>query len=85
MGEQPGQVLVRRWPGTRVGLGRPHITCAHDQYSNQVCQRIGPGQKDFRAGLGSTYEVNGAQVACGGVPTASATVYIISNVLMPKS
>ena len=47
--------------------------------------RIGPGQKDFRAGLGSTCEVNGAQVVCGGVHTANTTVYIISNVLMPKS
>ena len=37
------------------------------------------------AKMGSTYEVNGAQVVCGGVHTANATVYIISNVLMPKS
>lgn len=34
---------------------------------------------------GSTYTVNGADVVCGNVQTANATVYIISSVLMPKS
>ena len=37
------------------------------------------------AKMGSTYKVNGAKVVCGDVPTANATVYIISSVLMPKS
>jgi uncharacterized surface protein with fasciclin (FAS1) repeats len=32
-----------------------------------------------------TYTVNGADVVCGNVQTANATVYIISSVLMPKS
>ena len=32
-----------------------------------------------------TYSVNGAQVVCGNVQTANATVYIISTVLMPPS
>jgi uncharacterized surface protein with fasciclin (FAS1) repeats len=31
-----------------------------------------------------TYTVNGADVVCGDVQTANATVYIISSVLMPK-
>jgi uncharacterized surface protein with fasciclin (FAS1) repeats len=35
--------------------------------------------------MGSTYEVNGANVVCGNVQTANATVYIIDTVLMPPS
>jgi uncharacterized surface protein with fasciclin (FAS1) repeats len=34
---------------------------------------------------GGTYTVNGADVVCGNVQTANATVYIISSVLMPAS
>jgi uncharacterized surface protein with fasciclin (FAS1) repeats len=38
------------------------------------------------AGSGESYKVNGkASVVCGNVQTANATVYIIDNVLMPKS
>jgi uncharacterized surface protein with fasciclin (FAS1) repeats len=36
------------------------------------------------AKMGSSYTVNGADVICGNVQTANATVYIISSVLMPK-
>lgn len=32
-----------------------------------------------------TYTVNGADVVCGNVQTANATVYIINSVLMPSS
>ena len=35
--------------------------------------------------MGSTYEVNAADVVCGNVQTANATVYIINTVLMPPS
>ena len=35
--------------------------------------------------MGSTYEVNSADVVCGNVQTANATVYIINTVLMPPS
>src|SRR5580658_6142137 len=35
--------------------------------------------------MGSTYEINSADVVCGNVGTASATVYIIGSVLMPPS
>ncbi len=35
--------------------------------------------------MGSTYEVNTADVVCGNVQTANATVYIINTVLMPPS
>jgi uncharacterized surface protein with fasciclin (FAS1) repeats len=34
---------------------------------------------------GGTYKVNGADVVCGNVQTANATVYIINAVLMPPS
>src|SRR6516225_10594544 len=35
--------------------------------------------------MGGTYEVNSADVVCGNVQTANATVYIINTVLMPPS
>ena len=35
--------------------------------------------------MGSTYEVNSADVVCGNVQTANATVYIINTVLTPPS
>ncbi|HEV2254545.1 MAG TPA: fasciclin domain-containing protein [Streptosporangiaceae bacterium] len=35
--------------------------------------------------MGGTYEVNAADVVCGNVQTANATVYIINTVLMPPS
>jgi uncharacterized surface protein with fasciclin (FAS1) repeats len=35
--------------------------------------------------MGSTYQVNRADVVCGNVQTANATVYIINTVLMPPS
>jgi len=37
------------------------------------------------ARMGATYEVNSADVVCGNVQTANATVYIINTVLMPPS
>lgn len=37
------------------------------------------------AGSGDNLTVNGAQVICGGVKTANATVYLIDTVLMPAS
>jgi uncharacterized surface protein with fasciclin (FAS1) repeats len=37
------------------------------------------------ARMGSTYEVNTAQVVCGNVHTANATVYIINSVLTPPA
>ena len=35
--------------------------------------------------MGGMYEVNSADVVCGNVQTANATVYIINTVLMPPS
>jgi uncharacterized surface protein with fasciclin (FAS1) repeats len=43
------------------------------------------GAKVTPALMGSTYEVNSADVVCGNVQTANATVYIINTVLMPPS
>jgi uncharacterized surface protein with fasciclin (FAS1) repeats len=37
------------------------------------------------ARMGGTYQVNKADVVCGNVQTANATVYIINTVLMPPS
>jgi uncharacterized surface protein with fasciclin (FAS1) repeats len=36
------------------------------------------------SGSGESYKVNDADVVCGNVQTANATVYIIDTVLMPK-
>ncbi|WP_371400463.1 fasciclin domain-containing protein [Kribbella sp. NBC_00662] len=36
-------------------------------------------------GSGNTLKVNGANVICGGVRTANATVYLIDSVLMPPA
>jgi uncharacterized surface protein with fasciclin (FAS1) repeats len=36
-------------------------------------------------GSGDDLQVNGANVICGGVQTANATVYLIDEVLMPQS
>ncbi len=36
-------------------------------------------------GSGDNLKVNGADVICGGVQTANATVYLIDQVLMPQS
>jgi uncharacterized surface protein with fasciclin (FAS1) repeats len=36
------------------------------------------------SGSGESYKVNDANVVCGNVKTANATVYIIDSVLMPK-
>ena len=35
------------------------------------------------AKMGSVYEVNSAQVICGNIQTANATVYVINKVLVP--
>ena len=38
------------------------------------------------AGSGEDFKVNGqSSVVCGNVQTANATVYIVDNVLVPKS
>ncbi|MBS2534709.1 fasciclin domain-containing protein [Catenulispora sp. NF23] len=36
-------------------------------------------------GSGQSFQVNGANVVCGNVQTANATVYIVDTVLMPAS
>ncbi|WP_134123077.1 fasciclin domain-containing protein [Kribbella kalugense] len=36
-------------------------------------------------GSGDTMKVNGANIICGGVKTANATVYLIDSVLMPPA
>jgi uncharacterized surface protein with fasciclin (FAS1) repeats len=36
------------------------------------------------AKMGSVYEVNNAQVICGNIQTANATVYVINKVLVPR-
>lgn len=35
-------------------------------------------------GSGEDFQVAGAQVLCGNIPTANATVYVIDSVLMPQ-
>jgi uncharacterized surface protein with fasciclin (FAS1) repeats len=49
-------------------------------------QSLNKKQKVTVTGSGESFKVNGqASVVCGNVQTANATVYIIDNVLLPKS
>ena len=49
-------------------------------------QSLNKKQKVTVTGSGESFKVNGqATVVCGNVQTANATVYIIDNVLLPKS
>jgi uncharacterized surface protein with fasciclin (FAS1) repeats len=43
------------------------------------------GQKVTVTGTGDSMKVNGANVVCGGVQTANATVYLVDSVLMPPA
>jgi uncharacterized surface protein with fasciclin (FAS1) repeats len=43
------------------------------------------GQKVTVTGSGNSLKVNGANVICGGVQTANATVYLVDTVLMPPA
>ncbi|WP_422935797.1 fasciclin domain-containing protein [Sinomonas sp. P47F7] len=43
------------------------------------------GQKLTVTGSGNSLKVNGANVICGGVQTANATVYLVDSVLMPPA
>ncbi|MFJ3958776.1 fasciclin domain-containing protein [Arthrobacter sp. NPDC090010] len=43
------------------------------------------GQKLTVSGSGDSLKVNGANVICGGVRTANATVYLVDSVLMPPA
>jgi uncharacterized surface protein with fasciclin (FAS1) repeats len=36
-------------------------------------------------GAGDHLQVNGANVICGGIPTANATLYLIDTVLLPPA
>jgi uncharacterized surface protein with fasciclin (FAS1) repeats len=47
-------------------------------------QKTVEGQTVNVTGSGDNLKVNGANVICGGVKTANATVYLIDQVLMPK-
>ncbi|MFK0073703.1 MULTISPECIES: fasciclin domain-containing protein [Arthrobacter] len=43
------------------------------------------GQKVTVSGSGDNLKVNGANVICGGVRTANATVYLVDSVLLPPA
>jgi uncharacterized surface protein with fasciclin (FAS1) repeats len=65
-----------------------HVVAGHvtpSQLSSGTKLKTLEGGTVTGAKMGSTYEVNTAHVVCGNVHTANATVYIIDNVLMPKS
>jgi uncharacterized surface protein with fasciclin (FAS1) repeats len=58
-----------------------HITTA-DLASGKALKSL-EGSSLRPAKMGSVYEVNNADVICGNIQTANATVYIISKVLEP--
>ncbi len=54
-----------------------------DQIAGQTLTTVQGGTVKV-TGSGDNLKVNGANVICGGVHTANATVYLIDQVLMPK-
>ena len=58
-----------------------HITPAELAHGMTLTTLEGSQLKTSR--MGSVYEVNNADVTCGNLHTANATVYIINTVLMP--
>jgi uncharacterized surface protein with fasciclin (FAS1) repeats len=58
-----------------------HITPAELAHGMTLTTVEGSQLKTSR--MGSVYEVNNADVTCGNLHTANATVYIINTVLMP--
>ena len=58
-----------------------HITPAELAHGMTLTTLEGGQLKTSR--MGSVYEVNNADVTCGNLHTANATVYIINTVLMP--
>ena len=54
-----------------------------DQVAGQTLTTVQGGTVKV-TGSGDNLKVNGANVICGGVHTANATVYLIDQVLMPK-
>jgi uncharacterized surface protein with fasciclin (FAS1) repeats len=64
-------VLAGRYTPSQLAVGTPHKTLE--------------GATVNPALMAGTYEVNSADVVCGNVQTANATVYIINTVLMPPS
>src|ERR1700678_2912205 len=62
-------VVAGRYTPAQLAAGRPLKTLEGATVSPSM--------------MGGTYEVNSADVVCGNVQTANATVYIINTVLMP--
>ena len=54
-----------------------------DQIAGKTLKTVQGGTVKV-TGSGDNLKVNGANVICGGVHTANATVYLIDSVLMPK-
>ena len=60
-----------------MGMGRSGVSAA--RYA------LASGADVTVTGAPSTLKVNDASVACGGVQTANAEVYLIDTVLMPPA
>lgn len=58
-----------------------HITPAQLAHGMNLTTLEGSSLKTSR--MGTVYEVNNADIVCGNIATANATVYIISKVLQP--
>lgn len=61
-----------------------HVVAEELDPSEVVGKQVSVQGKDLDVtGKGNTIKVNGANVICGGVKTANATVYLIDKVLQP--
>lgn len=58
-----------------------HVTAAQLAHGMSLTTLEGGTLKTAK--MGSVYEVNNADVVCGNITTANATVYIINKVLQP--
>ena len=79
--------------GIKVGAFAVVVMSGYSWFANSIPQIESkpPEELSLEGGtvtpalMGGTYEVNSADVVCGNVQTANATVYIINTVLMPPS
>ena len=82
----------RRWPPRSGAKTLTTVLTYHvvaGQIDSRRDRRQDPktveGENLKVTGTGDNLKVNGANVICGGVKTANATVYLIDSVMMPPS
>jgi uncharacterized surface protein with fasciclin (FAS1) repeats len=73
-------------PASLAGILKYHVVQGHvtpDQFGSVKEFKTLEGDTVKPAKMGSVYEVNTAEVVCGNIATANATIYVINTVLEP--